>query len=45
MVGHRLVAVVLVEGRVDKNFIVCAFMAMAMAVATFWKRAWEGTVQ
>lgn len=28
MVGHRLGAVVLVEGRVDKNFAVCAFMVM-----------------
>lgn len=43
MVGHRLGAVVLVEGRVDKNFVVCAFMAMTMAA--LWKRACKSTVQ
>lgn len=31
----------LVEGRVDKHFIVCSFMAMA----AFWKRTCKNTVQ
>lgn len=42
MVGHRLGAVVLVEGRVDKNFAVCAFMVMT---AFFWKRACKNSIQ
>ena len=41
MVGHRLGAVVLIEGRVDKNFVICAFMAMT----TFWKRTYKSIVQ
>lgn len=42
MVGHRLGSVVLVEGRVDKNFIVCAFMAMGNGCGYFLEKSTGG---